>query len=154
MRCVVTQGQRQEQLSEHERVASVVLLEQVQGVRVVEGRIEADLIRQVVQSTLLFLIRREYLRAIRTIILVCIKLGDPLILFILVEVGDIVDLKGSWEARIVPEKRALWTDYGVDLSHRLHNLQIVVVELRGDQIYVPHGKVSVEKDDCFHGQLG
>ena len=131
-----------------------MLLEQVQGIRVVEGRIKANLIGQVVQSTLLLLIRREYIRIIRTIILVCIQLSDPLILFILVEVGDIIDLEGGWEARIVPEKRALWTDDRVNLPHRLHNLKIVVVELRGDQIYVPHGEVSVEKDNCFHGQLG
>ena len=54
----------------------------------------------------------------------------------------------------MPQKGALWADNGVDLAHRFHDLEVVVVELGGHQVYIPHREVGVEEDDSFHCQLG
>lgn len=81
-------------------------------------------------------------------------LGYPLILLVLVEKCHIIDLKGCWEARIVPQERTLRAHNRVDLPHRLHDLQVVVVQLSGHQINVPHSEVGMEEDDSFHGELG
>ena len=126
----------------------------MQGIRVVEGRIETYLVRQVVESALFFLVRRKYLHALRTILFIGILLRYLLIFLILIEIGHIIYLKRSREACIMPQKRALRTHDRVDLAHGLHNLEVVIVELRRHQIYVPHRKVGVEKDDRFHRQLG
>ena len=81
-------------------------------------------------------------------------LCNSLIFLVLVEIRDVVDLEGSCIARVMPQKGTLGADNGVDLTHLLHDLQVVVVELGWHQIDVPHRKVGMEEDDSLHGQLG
>ena len=70
-----------------------------------------------------------------------------LILLVLVVEHGVFDLESRNEARVVPEEGALWADYRVYLSHRLHDLELVVVQLGRHQVYIPHCEVGVEKDD-------
>jgi len=78
---------------------------------------------------------------------------DSLVFLILVVENGIFNFEGSDKACIVPEKGALGANHGVNLTHGLHDLQLIVVELGGHQIDIPHREVSVEKDDSLHGQL-
>ena len=79
---------------------------------------------------------------------------DTLILLILIVKDSVFDLESCHEACVVPEEGTLRADNGVDLTHRLHDLELVVVQLGWHQIHVPHREVGVEKDNCFHRQLG
>ena len=79
---------------------------------------------------------------------------DPLILLVLVVEDGVFDFKSGHEAGIMPEKGTFGAHDGVYLTHRLHNLQLVVVKLGWHQIDIPHSEVGVEKDDSLHGKLG
>jgi len=151
---MVTECESEQELTENQRVARIMLLEQVHGIRIVERWVETKLIWQVVERALLLLVRRENLSSVLAIIFICVQFCYSLIFLILIEICDIIDLEGGREACIVPQKCALWADNRVDLTHRLHDFQVVVVELRGHQVYVPHSEVRVEENNVFHCEFG
>ena len=121
-----------------------------------ERGVKADLIGQIVKSLVLILLRIIVLVYVVIVLAVFLGFffGDALILFVLIVVDFLINFEGHRAAGIVPQKRALWTHNRVDLAHRLHNLQVGVVHLGWDQIYVPHRVVRMEENDRLHRQLG
>ena len=83
-----------------------------------------------------------------------VLLLDSLILLILVVKDSVFYFESCHKAGIMPEEGALWADDRVYLPHRLHDFQLVIIQLGWHQIDVPHSKVGVEEDNCFHRQLG
>ena len=155
---VMAEHEGQKQLLELLAVR-ILLGKERAGVRVMKVLVEIDGVRQVVQLRPVILVVGLGLgpSAITLVMLAMLALVFflyPFVLLILVVKYGIFHLESRYKAGIVPEKGTLGAHYRVDLPHRLHDLELVVVELGGNQIDVPHSEVSVEENDCFHGQLG